>query len=161
MSLRLVQCSEYTGDTGAMAFTFDCEYGYQNVPTVTAGDADATGYASPGYGPPYTTRGVRIERPLRPGWWSFDYSYSTDGGNIILGWSIYNASGLGDTSSGSDVISTSDGVPGSGTWLVRAVSVQGHACAGLLFAAGISTVMTGTLTVTGTWLACPACAEPV
>lgn len=159
MSLRLVQCSEYTGESGSMYFTFACEWSYNDVPTITSGDADATPFISPP--PPFTPtrRGVNIDRKLRPGWWAFDYSYTTDGGTITLAWSMWNSAGLGDSSTGSEPISTSGS--GSGTWLARAVSYQDHFCAGILFGLAIELGYTGSLTVTGTWLACASCAEPV
>jgi len=159
MSLRVVQCSEYTGDTGAMAFTFATSFSYNDEPTIDSGDSDATPFIRPP--PPLTPtrRGVNINRKLRPGWWLFEYSYDMDGGTVTLSWSMWNAAGLGDTSQGSEPVSTTG--TGSGSWEVRAVSVQDHFCAGILFGIAIELGYIGTFTVTRTWLACAACAEPV
>lgn len=139
-----------------MAFEFSASWSYSDEPSAS-GDADATSYLTPPQVPP-RRRGVYIDRKLRPGWWSFSYSFDKTGW-VRLEWSMFNAAGLGDTSYGSSTDTTS-GV-GSDEWIVLAASYQDHPCDAIRFGIAVEYDQPGSITVSGVWLACPSCAEPV
>lgn len=182
MSLRLVQCSEYPGGGAAMAFEFSYERDFPAGPpnyygeVIASGDVDAEAYTGLGSPIDYLKGGVTLNRRMRPGWWALDYEYSnSDEGSFSIVWSLFDAALLGDAANGGETVAAAAGsypeTPyvgggGSGGFITK-VGSDAHPCAQILFA--LATIGMGysaiygspSITITGTWLACASCAEPV
>jgi hypothetical protein len=145
---------------------------------VAGGDAEAQEYGN-GTLATGLASGVDLIRRLRPGWWLIDYSWSnSSGGGFVVGWKLTDATALGDAATGStDTVYTpwTSYFPdpyvagsGSGSAIIKAAS-EVHPCAQLQFRLATSEMIyeflasTGAplVEITGTWLACAQCEEPV